>query len=182
MVDPFQYTLQGGLELPISSSSTTQVEAGWVFGHLGEMGEDELFSQTGLKLRLSWREYFDRRTPSKRPSYVMEGAYFAIMGGYQRYNQTIRVDTSGGWGGYQDYERVVQAFELTFLLGYQTQIGRRLVLDVWGGLGLRHSRHSWAPMRPPLSYWSFLPVGDIIMRPGGRPVPRIGIAMGWILK
>ncbi len=183
MMDPFQSTLHAGVEFPVGLENTIQAEAGWVFGSWGEDPTDD-FVQQGFKLRLSWREYFEPKT-RKTGSFIVEGGYLALMGGYQYYHQSLRVDTSGGYGYLQEYERTIQALEVAFLLGYHTQIGRRLSVDFWGGLGARYTMHKWSPNKPlygAFPFRSITPVGDLILRPGGRPVPRLGISVGWILR
>ncbi len=183
LIDPFQYTLHGGIEIPVGLSNTVQAEGGWVFGHLGETSSSDLV-QRGFKVRLSWREYFARKTPKQDPSYIIQGGYLALMGGYQSYNQTLQIDTSGGYGYFREYQRIVQGVEVAFLLGYHTQLGQRLSVDFWGGMGARYTTHRWSPARPPSLglYPGLAPIGDFILRPGGRPVPRMGIAIGWILR
>jgi hypothetical protein len=190
LVVPFQNTLHVGIEFPMGLENSIQVEGGWVFGSLDKLSSYE-FSQQGLKLRLSWREYFGSRKVRNRPSSILEGGYFALMGSYQHYFQTFeRVDTSGGYGYFPEYDRTIQAFEVAFLLGYQVQLGRWLSIDFWGGLGARYSIHRWSPTKPPasasLSFYlnsgGDTAVGDLILLPGARPVPRLGIAIGWILR
>lgn len=183
MVDPFQYTLHGGVELPIGLTNTIQVEGGWVFGYLGQAVETD-FTQQGFKLRLSWREYFAPKTLRGNRSRIIQGGYLALMGSYQHYNQTIEIDTSGGYGYFREYQRSIQGLEGAFLLGYHTQIGQRLSIDVWGGLGLRYATHRWSPGKPAFSGLipRITPIGDLILLPGGRPVPRMGMAIGWILR
>jgi hypothetical protein len=104
------------------------------------------------------------------------------MGSYQYYRQVFEVDTSGGSWYIPEYHRTIQAFEAAFLLGYQVQLGRRLSIDFWGGVGARYSIHRWSPTKFVSSSLDITPVGDLILRPGGRPVPRLGIAIGWILR
>jgi hypothetical protein len=187
LVDPFQNTLHVGVEFPVGLENSIQVEGGWVFGSLDDPSSYG-FSQQGLKLRLSWREYFGSRKVRNRPSSILEGGYFALMGSYQYYRQTFEVDTSGGSWYIPEYHRTIQAFEVAFLLGYQVQLGRRLSIDFWGGVGARYSIHRWSPIQfsqaaPGYVFISRItPVGDLILRPGGRAVPRLGIAIGWILR
>ncbi len=183
MMDPFQSTLHAGVEFPVGLENTVQAEAGWVFGSWGEDPADD-FVQQGFKLRLSWREYFEPKT-RKTGSFIVEGGYLSLTGGYQYYHQSLQVDTSGGYGYFREYERTIQALELALLLGYHTQMGRRLSIDFWGGLGARYTMHRWSPSRPQSGIFPFrsiTPVGDLILRPGGRPVPRLGISVGWILR
>jgi hypothetical protein len=189
LVDPFQNTLHVGVEFPVGLENSIQAEGGWVFGSLDDPSSYE-FSQQGLKLRLSWREYFGSRKVRNRPSSILEGVYVALMGSYQYYRQIFEVDTSGRSWYIPEYHRTIQAFEAAFLLGYQAQLGRRLSIDFWGGLGARYSIHRWSPTKPPasasLSFYlnsgGDTAVGDLILLPGGRPVPRLGIAIGWILR
>jgi hypothetical protein len=187
LVDPFQNTLHVGVEFPVGLENSTQVEGGWVFGSWDDPSSYG-FSQQGLKLRLSWREYFGSRKVRNRPSSILEGGYFALMGSYQYYRQIFEVDTPGGSWYIPEYHRTIQAFEAAFLLGYQAQLGRRLSIDFWGGLGARYSIHRWSPIKfsQAASGYVFIsgitPVGDLILRPGGRAVPRLGIAIGWILR
>ncbi len=183
MIDPFQYTLHGGVEVPIGLTNSIQAEGGWVFGHLGQVAESD-FKQEGLKLRLSFREYFDPKSARRDNPRILQGGYLALMGSYQNYNQTIEVDTSGGYGYFREYQRTIQALEGAFLLGYHGQMGRRLSIDVWGGIGVRYATHRWSPSKPTFSGFisRITPIGDFVLRPGGRPVPRMGIAIGWILR
>jgi len=191
LVDPFQNTLHVGVEFPVGLQNSIQVEGGWVFGSSDKPSSYDEFSQQGLKLRLSWREYFGSRKVRNRPSSILEGGYFALMGSYQYYWQTFKkVDTLGGSWYTPEYHRTIQAFEVAFLLGYQVQLGQRLSIDFWGGLGARYSIHRWSHTKPhtSASLVSFYPnsggdtpVGDLILLPGARPVPRLGIAIGWIL-
>lgn len=192
MVDPFQYTLHLGLEIPTSRQNSLQVEGGWVFGHLGEelgtgASVDE-YSQTGFKARVQWREYFLSSKPPERPVYTLTGGYIALIAGYQLYNQNIGyIDTTGWYSPPQPvvsgvpYERRIQAFMGGFLVGLQSQLGSRIIFDIYAGLGVRYSTHQWSPMAPPYMY-NFTPVGDFIMRRGGRPIPLMGFSMGWILR
>lgn len=184
MIDPFQYTLHGGVEFPVGLTNTLQAEGGWVFGYLGQAVETD-FTQQGFKLRLSWREYFTPKTMKGSPSRILQGGYLALMGSYQHYSQTIEIDTSGGYGYFREYRRSIQGVEGAFLLGYQTQVGQRLSIDLWGGLGLCYATHRWSPAKPGFSGLippRITPVGDFILLPGGRPVPRMGMAIGWILR
>jgi hypothetical protein len=164
----------------VGLENSIQAEGGWVFGSWDDPSSYG-FSQQGLKLRLSWREYFGSRKVRNRPSSILEGGYVALMGSYQYYWQTFEVDTSGGSWYIPEYHRTIQAFEVAFLLGYQAQLGRRLSIDFWGGVGARYSIHRWSPTKFVSSSWDITPVGDLILRPGGRAVPRLGIAIGWIL-
>lgn len=183
MMDPFQSTLHVGVEFPAGLENTIQAEAGWVFGSWGEDPTDD-FVQQGFKLRLGWREYFEPKI-RQTGSFIVEGGYLSLMGGYQYYHQSFQIDTSGGYGYFRDYERTIHALEVALLLGYHTQMGRRLSIDFWGGLGARYTMHQWSPNRPQSGIFPFrsiTPVGDLILRPGGRPVPRLGISVGWILR
>jgi len=183
IMDPFQSTLHAGVEFPIGLENTIQAEGGWVFGSWGADPTDD-FEQQGFKLRLSWREWFEPKA-RKTGSLIAEGGYLSLTGGYQHYRQSLQVDTSGGYGYFREYERTIQAFEVAVLLGYQTQVGRRLSIDFWGGLGARYTTHRWSPTKPQyglLAFGRVTPVGDLILRPGGRPVPRLGISVGWILR
>ncbi len=181
LVDPFQYTLHGGVEFPIGLTNTIQAEGGWVFGYLDQATETD-FTQQGFKLRLSWREYFSPKPVKGDRSRIIQGGYLALMGSYQHYNQTIEVDTSGGYGYFREYHRSIQGLEGAFLLGYHTQIGQRLSIDVWGGLGVRYAIHRWSPTKLASADFRITPIGDLILLPGGRPVPRMGMAIGWILR
>jgi hypothetical protein len=71
------------------------------------------------------------------------------MGSYQYYRQIFEVDTSGRPWYLPEYHRTIQAFEAAFLLGYQVQLGRRLSIDFWGGVGARYSIHRWSPTKCP---------------------------------
>ncbi len=179
MLDPFQYTLHGGLEVPFSSTESIQLEGGWVFGYLGQLSEGD-FKQTGAKVRCQYRSYFSPRAPKNRPSYTLEGGYLALMGGYQRYAQEVEYQDTLGLSRLST--RYIQAYEGTLLLGYQGQLGSRLTFDVWGGLGARYVVHNWEPQRPVTNFLSMLAIGDLLLLPGGRPIPRMGFALGWILK
>lgn len=192
MVDPFQYTLHLGVEVPTSRQNSLQIEGGWVFGHLGEdLGTGtsaEDFSQTGFKARIQWREYFLSNKPPDHPIYTLTGGYIALIAGYQLYNQNLGyIDTTGWYSSPQpvmggiSYERRIQAFMGGFLTGLQSQVGSRLVFDLYAGLAVRYSTHQWSPIAPP-SLHKFTPVGDFIMRRGGRPIPLMGFSMGWILR
>lgn len=192
MVDFFQYTLHAGFEIPTAQYNSFQVEGGWVFGHLGEdlgTGTTETdYQQRGFKVRLQWREYFPSGRPPERILYTLTGGYLALQAGYQYYYQQLGyIDTfsiypppSQPTGGVF-YDRVVQAFSASFLLGYQAQVGSRIIFDAYAGLGVRYAMHDWKPMTPPYSY-RFTPVGDFILRRGGRPIPHIGFSFGWILR
>lgn len=193
MVDPFQYTLHLGLEIPTGLQNSLQVEGGWVFGHLGEdLGTgtraDE-FHQTGFKARLQWREYFLSPKPADRAIYTFTGGYMALIAGYQQYDQDLGyIDTTGSIFPPSNpvvtgvaYQRRIQAFMGGFLIGAQSQVGTRLVFDAYAGLAVRYTIHRWDPWAPPYTY-RFTPVGDFIMRRGGRPIPLMGFSMGWILR
>ncbi|MCS7189839.1 MAG: DUF3575 domain-containing protein [Bacteroidia bacterium] len=183
LMDPFQYTLQLGLEVPASSSSSFQVEAGWVFGHLGFEDASRDLSQQGFKARLQWREYLDS-SPPKNIRYTLTGPYLGLQGGFQFYQQNLDIDTAyvapPTIPSSVPYERTIQAFSLSLLVGYQLQVGTHLVIDIFGGVGARYSQHRWRPQKPPISYYPGRAIGDIILRPGGRPIPHIGLSVGWI--
>lgn len=193
LVDPFQYTLHMGLELPTSWQNSIQIEGGWVFGHLGEdLGTQttaDEFQQTGFKARLQWREYFSSTKSSDRPIYTLTGGYIGLIAGYQHYNQNIGyIDTAGAYYPPSQpiitgvpYERRIQAYMGGFIMGYQSEVGSRLVFDVYTGLAVRYAVHEWKPIRPPYNY-RFTPVGDLIVRRGGRPIVLMGFSMGWILR
>ncbi|MCX7607248.1 MAG: hypothetical protein N2170_08320 [Bacteroidia bacterium] len=194
MIDPFQYTLHLGLELPTSASSSFQLEGGWVFGHFGETEPfgttEEDFSQTGFKARLQWREYFLSEKPPTKPTYTLVGGYVAFQGGFQYYLQNLgQIDTSGIYPPPSNpmplgpYERAIQAFSFSCLLGYQAQLGTRFICDLFTGIGVRYTQHNWKPIAPPHQYAADLtPVGDFILRRGGRPIPHIGLSLGWIFR
>gem|GEM_PF-1492544 len=190
LIDPFQYTLQGGLEFPFARNSL-QIEGGWVFGHLGE--ETRPFSsdegeprQTGFKVRVQWREYLGRSKPPRTSTGVHTGGYVALMASVQGYTQDFgQVDTalfSPTPAPPLTFQRRILGMGGGLLLGYQDQIGSRLVLDIWGGIGVRYTQHSWEPFRPPAQNRTALGVGDFILRPGGRPILYLGLALGWILR
>ncbi|MCX8113339.1 MAG: hypothetical protein N3E49_09170 [Bacteroidia bacterium] len=193
MIDPFQYTLHLGLEVPTSRQNSIQVEGGWVFGHLGDdigVGtRAEEFQQTGFKARFQWREYFVSDKPPERPTYTLTGGYIGLLGGYQYYHQNLGyIDTSGIYPPSSNplavgtlYERSIQAFVGGFLLGYQAQLGSRIAFDLYTGLAIRYTIHKWNPLAPPNSY-RFTPVGDFILRRGGRPIFLMGFSVGWILR
>lgn len=179
MLDPFQYTLHGGLEVPFSANESIQIEGGWVFGYLGQSAESD-FRQRGFKVRSQYRTYFSLRAPKDHPAYALQGGYVALMGSYQRYTQEFEYQDTVGF--YRLSTRYIQAYEISFLVGYQTQLGNRLTFDVWGGLGGRYAVHSWEPKRPVTGFPSIRVLGDLFLLPGGRPVPRMGLALGWILR
>ncbi len=189
LIDPFQYTLQGGLEFPFARNSL-QIEGGWVFGRLGE--ESRPFSsekeprQTGFKVRVQWREYLGRSRPLRTSTSVHTGGYVALMASVQGYTQDFdQVDTalfSPTPAPPLTFQRRVLGMGGGLLLGYQNQIGSRLVLDIWSGIGVRYTQHSWEPFRPPAQSRPTLGVGDFLLRPGGRPIPYLGLALGWILR
>lgn len=191
MIDIFQYTLHAAVEFPTSQHSSLQVEGGWVFGDLGSEANwgttEEDFSQRGFKARLLWREYFSEKPP-KKPTYTHTGGYLAFLGGFQYYAQNLGyIDTTSVWPPPQPapqipYERTIHALSVGFWVGYQAQIGSRLVIDVYGGMGVRYAQHLWKPAKPPYRDLRFTPVGDLIVRPGGRPVPYMGFSLGWILR
>lgn len=191
LVDPFQYTLHVGLEFPMQKSSSLQLEGGWVFGSLDDRQtfntQQEEYYQQGFKARLQWREYFSEGSP-KKPTYTQTGGYFAVQGGFQYYRQMLgRIDTSLFSPNPSpppdiEYERVISALSLSFLLGYQGQIGQRFVIDFFTGIGARYSQHRWEPLRPSARPLDLTPVGDLIVRPGGRPIVHMGFSMGWILR
>lgn len=191
LVDPFQYTLHIGLEFPMHSTSSLQLEGGWVFGSLDNPDAyntlQEDYAQQGFKARLQWREYFSERPP-KKPTYTRTGGYFAVQGGFQYYRQQLgRIDTSFFSPSPSPppdikYERVISAFSVSFLLGYQGQVGRRFVIDFYTGLGARYSQHRWEPLKPSARPLDLTPIGDLIVRPGGRPIVHMGFSMGWILR
>jgi hypothetical protein len=111
------------------------------------------------------------------------------MGGFQYYHQNLGyIDTSYVYPPPSPpplpvpYERTVQAFSLGFLIGYQAQLGGRFAIDFYTGLGVRYSQHRWQPLAPPYRNYTFTPVGDLILRRGGRPVPYMGFSFGWILR
>jgi hypothetical protein len=135
------------------------------------------FSQRDVKLR----EYFGGREVPNRPSSILEGGYFALMGSYQCYRQNFEVDTSGGSWYIPEYHRTIQAFETAFLLGYQAQLGRRLSIDFWGGLWARYTMHRWSSTKPQyglLAFGRITPVGDLILRPVGSPCRAWVLAWG----
>lgn len=190
-IDPFQYTLHLGMEVPISSEGSIQIEGGWVYGHWGQdlranTGNND-FSQSGYKVRLALRNYLSPIKPSERPIYTFTGGYVSLVAGYQYYNQNFGyIDTSGSYHPTPTapgipYERQIQAFMGGFMLGYQTQMGSRLTFDIYTGLGIRYSTHDWNPIAPPPTY-RLAVVGDFILRRGGRPIPFMGFSLGWILR
>ncbi len=191
LVDPLQYTLHVGLEFPMHSTSSLQLEGGWVFGSLDNPDAyntlQEGYAQQGFKARLQWREYFSE-SPPKKPTYTRTGGYFAVQGGFQYYRQQLgRIDTSFLSPSPSpppdvEYERVISAFSVSFLLGYQGQVGGRFVIDFYTGLGARYSQHRWEPLKPSARPLDLTPVGDLIVRPGGRPIVHMGFSMGWILR
>ncbi len=149
-MDPFQSTLHAGVEFPIGLENTIQVEGGWVFGSWDADPTDDL-EQQGFKLRLSWREWFEPKA-RKTGSLIAEGGYLSLTGGYQHYRQSLQVDTSGGYGYFREYERTIQAFEVAVLLGYQTQVGRRLSIDFWGGWGHATPCTDGHPLSPSMGF------------------------------
>ncbi len=188
LADPFQYTLQGGLEFPFARNSL-QIEGGWVFGHAGEGGRpfssEEGLRQNGFKVRVQWREYLGRTKPPSSSTRVHTGGYVALMATVQGYTQDFgEVDTSlfsPAPAPPISFQRRILGLGGGLLVGYQGQIGTHLVMDVWGGMGVRYNQHSWEPFRPSAQSRSLLGVGDFILRPGGRPIPYLGLALGWIL-
>lgn len=187
LIDPFQYTLQGGIEFPFARHSL-QVEGGWVFGYLGQemrpLASEEEPRQSGFKVRVQWREYLGRAKPPRSSTKVHTGGYVALRASLQGYLQDFgQVDTalfSPAPAPPLLFQRRVLGWGVGVLVGYQDQLGSRLVLDLWSGIGVRYNQHSWEPFRPPAQNRTDLPVGDFILRPGGRPIPYLGMALGWI--
>lgn len=171
--------------------SSLQLEGGWVFGSIDNADAfnttQEGYSQQGFKVRVQWREYFSD-SPRKKPTYTRRGGYVSVQGGFQYYRQGLgRIDTSYLAPGPRpapdiEYERTISALSLSFLVGYQGQIGGRLVIDFFTGLGLRYAQHTWEPLKPPTRGLDLTPVGDLIVRPGGRPIVHMGFSLGWILR
>ncbi|MCS6790060.1 MAG: hypothetical protein NZ580_03680 [Bacteroidia bacterium] len=186
LMDPFQLAVQGAMELPVSRKNSTQIEAGWVFGYLAEVLPYQDNTQRGFKARLEWREYLTEASPDK-PQYTLTGIYASAQLGYQYYYQNMGgIDTSfyspGTPTRTKTYERTIQALSINGLLGFQGAIGRRIAVDLFWGMGIRYTLHQWGPLVPPdPDLVEKMPVGDLILRKGVRPIPRFGIAFGWIL-
>lgn len=159
-----------GLEFPMQQRSSLQVEGGW--GFAGPW--DANYYQQGFKARLQWRAYFSESS-SQKPTYTHTGGYLAGQGGFQYYYQ----DFSRGNASLSEYQRTILAFSLSFLIGYQTRLGERFVMDLFAGIGTRYGRRSGN--EPP--GWIFIGVGEgPLVGPGLWPVVHLGCSIGWILR
>ncbi len=181
LADPFQMALHVGAEVPIASPSSLQGEAALVFGQLEEEAQ-KAENLLGWKVRGQWRLYF--ASPASGTHRTSTGGYIALQPGYQYYQYNVSREVADSTlTNYirLTYTRRIQAFSMSFLLGYQAQVGQHLAIDVYGGVGIRSTRHYWKPGDP--GYGGIFgdnPIGDIILRPGLRPIPRFGVAVGWI--
>ncbi|MCS7296616.1 MAG: hypothetical protein RMK19_03880 [Bacteroidia bacterium] len=191
-IDPFQYTLHMGVEVPTSPHNSVQIEGGWVFGYLGDNQpfgtSEEEYRQRGLRARAQWREYFLSNRSSNRTLYTHTGGYIALLIGYQYYHQNLGyLDTSQVYPPQPTptgiaYERHIQGFSGGFLFGYQNQIGSsRIVFDAYTGIGVRYTIHEWQPLNPPYLY-RYTPIGEVILRRGGRPILYMGFSVGWVVR
>ncbi|MGQ9864438.1 MAG: hypothetical protein ACUVRD_08190 [Bacteroidia bacterium] len=169
LIDPFQYTLHGGLEIPIRTTLSVQPEAGWVIGYLGGGGSEDF---GGYKLRLSIRRFY-----SLRKNNPLEGAYVALVGTFHNYTSKTEADTSY-YGGYPriPVERRIESVGGVFAFGYQVSLNALLFFDFYGGLGVRRSRHRYSPFLYP--YASFSPIGDILFRSGTYPFLFLSLSLG----
>lgn len=181
LADPFQMALHVGAEFPIASPSSLQAEAAWVFGQLEEESE-KIQNLLGWKVRGQWRLYF---APPATPRQTRTGGYISLQPGYQYYRYNLyrnEPDSTLTQFIRLTYTRRIQALSMSFLLGYQAQLGDKLALDVFGGLGVRTSSHRWHPTDP--GYGGIFgdnPIGDVILRPGLRPIFRLGVSVGILL-
>lgn len=185
LADPSQFSVHAGVEVPLSNHISIQPEGAWVFGFLPDF-QERLRSMNGFRLRLVGRYFV---YPKLAESSVLEDSYLGVLLGFQSYNQVIKevreVDTSGFLIAERDAERSIRAFELSFLWGSQRQLGKSLVSDFWIGFGVRRATHKWdsaaLSSNPPDLLGDVL-IGDFFLRPGFRPIFRMGFSLGWIVS
>lgn len=169
LIDPFQYTLHGGVEVPIRPTLSVQPEAGWVFGHLGRGGKQDF---SGYKLRLSIRRFYALRKENP-----LQGGYIAAVGFYNSYTSKTEIDTSFYGGNSKiSIERQIESLGGVFAFGYQVSLNPLLFFDFYGGLGVRRNRHRYIPFSYPQV--SLSPVGDIIFQQGTYPFLFLSLSVG----
>ncbi len=181
LADPLG-SVQFALEYPIGSRQSLQHEVGYIT-EIGS-GSEKIKNREGIRLRNEYRYYIDADDGIYGCVYLAPEFLYI----YYNYSQagTYGINCSGS-GNCDYYQRMYagmnkQVFAFTPKAGYQL-VFRRMVLDLYGGLGYRHvivkQTHKVSPgeYRDPDFF-------NVRKTPGSYNLPNLSLGMkiGFLLK